>query len=211
MEPSATDDDLRDLRRAAAGDDAGWRAVVERHRNRLKRLADFRLDDRLRSRIDPSDVVQEALVDAARRIGDYLANPAVPPFIWLRFLTRQQLATLHRHHLGREIRDACREVGIDENSGAAIACRLAADQTGPSTAAARAEVATKLNAALGGLDPIDREVLALRHFEGLSNAETAAALGLTVSAASKRYVRAAVRLREILADPSSSSPARAGP
>jgi RNA polymerase sigma-70 factor (ECF subfamily) len=195
------DDDLAELRRAAAGDPDGWKAVLERHRERLRRLAAFRLDRRLWGRVDPSDVVQEVAFEAARRLPEFLADPAVPVFLWLRFLTTQRLATVHRHHLGRELRDAARDVPLDADAGAssgAIAARLAADDTGPSTAAVRAERADRLHAALDVMDPIDREVLALRHFEGLSNAETAIALDLTVSAASKRYVRAVERLRTIL-------------
>jgi len=150
-----------------------------------------------------------SLLTAARRQPEFLADPAVPVFLWLRFLTRQRLATVHRHHLGRGRRDAARDVPLDaalDDSAGAMAARLAADQTGPSAAAARAERADRLRAALAAMDPTDREVLALRHFEGLTNAETAAALDLTVSAASKRYVRAVERLRAILGDRSGMAP-----
>jgi RNA polymerase sigma-70 factor (ECF subfamily) len=211
---SPSDNELEDLRRAAAGDPDGWRTVLDRHRDRLRRLAAFRLDRRLWGRVDPSDVVQEALLDASRRLAEFLANPSMPVFLWLRFLTRQQLATLHRHHLGRAIRDAGREVpltaaGPNDDSSSAIAARLAGHNPGPSDAVLRAELSDRLRAALDGMDPIDREVLALRHFEELTNAETAASLGLSVSAASKRYIRAVERLRTILTDlsgPTAGSP-----
>jgi RNA polymerase sigma-70 factor (ECF subfamily) len=211
---SVAGDDLGDLRRAAAGDPDGWRLVLDRHRERLRRLAAFRLDRRLWGRVDPSDVVQDALLDAARRLPEFLAEPAVPVFLWLRFLTNQRLATVHRHHLGRELRDAARDKPLDAvdpgDSSAAIAARLADDRTGPSTAAVRAERADRLRTALAALDPTDREVLALRHFEGLTNAETAVALDLTVSGASKRYVRAVERLRAILGDDSGITPSVGG-
>jgi RNA polymerase sigma-70 factor (ECF subfamily) len=210
---AAGEGELSELRRAAAGDPDGWRTVMDRHWDRLRRLAAFRLDRRLWGRVDPSDVVQEALVDASRRLAEYLANPAMPFFLWLRFLTRQRLATLHRHHLGRALRDAARDVplgpeGTGDDSSAAIAARLAGHHPGPSDALLRAELAERLRAALAVMDPTDREVLALRHFEELSNAETAGALGLTASAASKRYIRAVERLRAILADVTGS---QAGP
>ena len=125
----------------------------------------------------------------------------MPVFLWLRFLTQQRLATVHRHHLGRELRDAAREVPLDAagagDSSGAITARPRRDR--PTPAPVRAERADRLHAALDIMDPIDREVLALRHFEGLTNAETATTLKLTVSAASKRYVRAVERLRLILA------------
>src|SRR3954465_14211705 len=98
MNPSpATDDDLAELRRAAAGDADGWKAVLDRHRDRLRRMAAFRLDRRLWGRVGPSDVVQEVAFEAPRRLPEFLADPAVPVFLWLRFLTTQRLATVHRH------------------------------------------------------------------------------------------------------------------
>jgi RNA polymerase sigma-70 factor (ECF subfamily) len=127
----------------------------------------------------------------------------MPFFLWLRFLTSQKLLELHRHHLGAQARDAGREVSLHRGSlpgtsSAALAAQLLGHLTQPSQAAIRAEMKIRLQDALNSMDPLDREVLALRHFEHLSNAETAQTLGIGESAASKRYVRALRRLKEIL-------------
>src|SRR5262245_46851367 len=191
------------LQRASAGDQAGWGELLARHRDRLKRMVALRLDRRLQGRIDPSDVIQESYLEAAARLAEYLQNPSMPFFLWLRFLTGQKLLALHRHHLGTRMRDAEREISLHHGtlpatSSAALAAQLLGHATRPSEAAMRAEMKIRLQEALNGMDPLDREVLALRHFEQLSNAETAKVLGLQESAASKRYVRALKRLKEIL-------------
>ena len=128
----------------------------------------------------------------------------MPFFLWLRFLVGQRLAEQHRQHLGAQARDAGREVSLyrgamPETTTAALAAQLLGRLTSPSQAAIRAERKIRLQEALNSMDPIDREVLALRHFEQLSNGETATVLGLDKSAASKRYARALIRLKEILA------------
>jgi RNA polymerase sigma-70 factor (ECF subfamily) len=163
----------------------------------------LRLDPRLQGRIDPSDVIQEAFLEASVRLPEYLRQADVPFFLWLRFLTGQKLVTLHRPHLGARMRDAGREVSLyrgrlPETSSAALAAQLLGHDPRPSEAAVRAERKLRLQAALNSMDPLDREVLALRHFEQLSNAETAQVLGLQESAASKRYVRALKKLKGIL-------------
>ena len=193
----------RVLQRAVAGDQAGWGELLARHRDRLKRMVALRLDRRLQGRIDPSDVIQESYLEAAARLAEYLRNPSMPFFLWLRFLTGQKLLELHRHHLGTQMRDAERDISLyrgtlPATSSAALAAQLLGHATRPSEAAMRAEMKIRLQEALNGMDPLDREVLALRHFEQLSNAETAKVLGLQESAASKRYVRALRRLKEIL-------------
>jgi len=193
----------RVLQRASAGDQAGWGELLARHRDRLKRMVALRLDRRLQGRIDPSDVIQESYLEAATRLAEYLQNPSMPFFLWLRFLTGQKLLELHRHHLGTQMRDAERDISLyrgtlPATSSAALAAQLLGHATRPSEAAMRAEMKIRLQEALNGMDPLDREVLALRHFEQLSNAETAKVLGLQESAASKRYVRALRRLKEIL-------------
>lgn len=205
MAPSMSDssETRRVLQRAAAGDQAGWGELLARHRDRLKRMVALRLDRRLQGRIDPSDVIQESCLEAAERLAEYVRNPSMPFFLWLRFLTGQKLVELHRHHLGTQMRDAVREISLHRGtlpatSSAALAAQLLGHATRPSEAAMRAEMKIRLQEALNGMDPLDREVLALRHFEQLSNAETAKVLGLQESAASKRYVRALKRLKEIL-------------
>jgi RNA polymerase sigma-70 factor (ECF subfamily) len=193
----------RRLQQAAQGDSREWGALLERHRQRLRRMVALRLDRRLQGRIDASDVIQEAFLEASARLAEYVRQPDMPFFLWLRFLTGQKVLELHRHHLGTQMRDAGREIALyrgalPEASSAALAAQLLGHDTRPSEAAIRAERKIRLQEALNSMDPLDREVLALRHFEQLNNAETAQALGLTESTASKRYIRALKKLKEIL-------------
>jgi RNA polymerase sigma-70 factor (ECF subfamily) len=193
----------RRLQQAAQGDSHEWGALLERHRQRLRRMVALRLDRRLQGRIDASDVVQEAFLEASNRLADYVRRPDMPFFLWLRFLTGQKVLELHRHHLGTQMRDAGREIALyrgalPEASSAALAAQLLGHDTRPSEAAIRAERKIRLQEALNSMDPLDREVLALRHFEQLNNAETAQALGLPEATASKRYIRALKKLKEIL-------------
>jgi RNA polymerase sigma-70 factor, ECF subfamily len=191
------------LREAADGDRESWGRLLELYRERLRRMVALRLDPRLQGRIDPSDVIQEAYLEASARLADYRRQPDMPFYLWLRFLAGQKLVTLHRHHLGTQRRDAAREVSLHhgrmpETSSAALAAVLVGHGPRPSEAAARAELKLRLEEALNSMDGIDREVLTLRHFEHLSRAETAQVLGIQESAVSKRYVRALKRLKDIL-------------
>lgn len=191
------------LKRAAQGHQESWAELLTRHRQRLRCMVSLRLDRRLQGRIDPSDVLQEAFLTAVQQLPDYVREPQMPFFLWLRLITGQKLVALHRHHLGRGMRDAGREVSIyrgslPETSSAALAAQLLGRDTRPSEAAIRAERSLRLQEALNRLDPLEREVLALRHFELLSNTETAQVLGIQEAAASKRYVRALKRLKDIL-------------
>lgn len=200
---SSADADAILSKRICAGDQAALGEFFARHRERLRRTVRFRLDRRLQERIDAEDVVQEAFVDATRRLGEYPAAPAMPPFVWLRFLTIQRLHTLHRLHLGVKSREVGREVSLHNGplptaDSGSLAAQLMGRLTTPSRAAIRAEIRIKIQEALNSLDPIDREILALRHLEELNNNETAAVLGLHKAAASNRYVRALRRLKEII-------------
>jgi RNA polymerase sigma-70 factor (ECF subfamily) len=198
-------DDTPDLlRRAAAGDQQCWCTLVARHEERLRRLVDFRLDRRLQGRIDASDVIQEVYVEVAAHLHDYLQQPGMPFYLWLRGIAGNKLLELHRHHLGTEMRDAAREVSLyrgafPEATSAALAAQLLGHMTRPSEAAVRVEMKIRLQEALNSMDALDREVLALRHFEHLTTAETARVLGISEAAAGKRYLRALKRLKEILA------------
>jgi RNA polymerase sigma-70 factor (ECF subfamily) len=188
---------------AAQGDAEAFERLMAGHRERLQRMVALRLDRRLQGRVDPSDVIQEALIDAARRLPDYAREPSMPFFLWLRFLTGQRLLEQHRRHLGTKARDAGREISLyegafPETTTAHLAAHLLGRITSPSRAAIRIEQKIRLQEALDLLEPIDREILALRHFEQLTNAETAQVLGLDKSAASKRYARALVRLKDVL-------------
>jgi RNA polymerase sigma-70 factor (ECF subfamily) len=149
--------------------------------------------------------VQETFLDVASQLADYLRGPPLPFYLWLRQRAGTRLAKAHRHHLGTQARDVRREVTLADEpvpgvSSAVIADHLAGREGRPSEAAARAELCARLQEVLDQLEVLDREVLALRHFEQLSNAETARVLNLTESAASKRYIRALERLRERLID-----------
>jgi RNA polymerase sigma-70 factor (ECF subfamily) len=191
------------LQRAAQGDQAAWSALLARHRDRLRRMVALRLDRRLQGRIDPSDVIQEAHLEAAAHLADYLRQPAMPFFLWLRSITGHKLLELHRHHLGTQMRDASREVSLyrgtlPETTSAALAAQLLGHATRPSEVAIRAEMKIRLQEALNSMDPLDREVLALRHFEQLTTAEVAEELGIKEAAAGKRYIRALRRLKDIL-------------
>src|SRR6516162_1975384 len=197
----ATTDDL--LRRAKAGDAAALGALFAHYRDRLRQMVRLRIDRRLAGRLDASDVLQEAYLDVARRFPEYAAAPTVPFYIWLRALTGQRLIDLHRRHLGAKMRDAGQEVSLyrgalPQASSASLAQQLLAGLTSPTQAAIRSEMQLQLQEALNCMDPMDREVVVLRHFEELNNIETAAALGIELSAASKRYLRAIRRLKVIL-------------
>jgi RNA polymerase sigma-70 factor, ECF subfamily len=198
-----SDDTIPMLRQAAAGDQHALGALWDRYRERLKRMVRLRLDRRLQGRLDPSDVLQEAFIDFARRAGEFAENPEVSFFLWLRTLTGQRLQMLHRQHLGAKLRDAAREISLHRGpmpqaTSVSLAAQLLGHFTSASAKVARAELQLRLQEALNGLDPIDREILALRHFEELSNVETATVLGIDPSAASSRHVRALRRLRQIL-------------
>lgn len=194
-------DDL--LRRAAEGEEEARMTLIGQHRERLRRVIALRLDRRVRRRIDPSDVLQDATIDAVKRFDDYLRNPPMPLFLWLRFLAVQRVNAAHRQHLGAKQRDVRREVraGPDQGplpSSADLAAQLVAGHTTPSQAAIRRETQARIREVLDEMDPLDREVLVLRHFEELKNAEAAQCLGIEPSAATKRYQRAMKRLAELL-------------
>jgi RNA polymerase sigma-70 factor (ECF subfamily) len=193
------------LGRARAGDAQARADLFARCRDRLRRMVRLRLDRRLQGRVDPSDVLQDAYLDYARRFPEWVERPALPFFLWLRLLTGQKLVDLHRRHLGAQMRDAGQEVSLyrgalPQASSASLAAQLLGRLTSASQAAVRAETQVRVQEALNGLEPIDREVLTLRHFEMLSNEEAAAVLGLKKSAASNRYIRALRRLKEALGD-----------
>jgi RNA polymerase sigma-70 factor (ECF subfamily) len=193
----------RILQQAARGDGQVLGTLLARHRDRLRRMVALRMDRRLQGRIDPSDVIQEAYLEASARLAEYLRNPSMPFFLWLRFLAGQKLVTLHRHHLGVRMRDAGQQVALDhgplpEASSAALAAQLLGHEARPSEAAIRAEMKARVQEALDGMGPLDREVLALRHFEQLSRAEIAQVLNVSEAAAGKRYIRALERLKQVL-------------
>jgi RNA polymerase sigma-70 factor (ECF subfamily) len=194
-------DEWRTLQRAVGGDQAAWGQLLARHRKRLRRMVALRLDQRLRGRVDPSDVLQQGFLQAALALPKYLERPEQPVFLWLRWLTGIALQHFHRRHQGVQARDARREVQLLDRPGpeANSAAQLLGRDTRPTVAAIRAERQRRLQESLNAMDPLDRDVLVLWHFEELTNAEVARELRLEESAASKRYIRALHRLKEILA------------
>jgi RNA polymerase sigma-70 factor, ECF subfamily len=191
-------------RRIKSGDESALVELYARRRDRLKRMVKLRLDRRLQGRIDPSDVLQEASIDVVQRAREYLASPSMPAFLWLRFLTGQRLLALHRRHLGSKMRDVGMEVSLQHGalpqaSSVSLAAMLLGRLTSPTRAAQRAELQRRLQDALNAMDPLDREIITLRHFEELSNNDTAHVLGIGKTAASNRYIRALKRLKDALA------------
>ncbi len=173
------------------------------HRRRLRLFVDLRLDRRLNGVVDPSDVLQEAFLVASKRLEEYVVDPRVPLFLWLRFITGQKLHDLHDLHLGVQKRDERRKVSMSpgampDASSAALAARLIHEGDSPSELAMEAEKRERVREAIDGMDPMDREILALRFYESLSSAEAARVLGIKEEAARKRYLRSMKRLKEIL-------------
>jgi len=205
MSPSSSESEtFRRVERAAGGDQQAWAEQLDAYRARLRRMVALRLDPRLQGRVDPSDVIQDAWLDAARRLPEYRNEPEISFDLWLRFLVGQRVLEQHRRHLGAAARDAGREVALyrgpmPQASTAALAAQLLGELTSPSRAALRAERKIRLQEALNAMDPLDREIVILRNYEQLTNGEASQVLGLDKSAASKRYIRALIRLKEILA------------
>ncbi len=199
FEPTQGTQDL--LNRARGGDESARRALLEHYRDRLRRMVAARLDSRLAPRIDASDIVQETLTEAAGRMDDFLRECALPFFGWLRFLAGQRVLKAHRHHLFTQRRSIQRESRLPELSDASAMdfCRhFVADDTSPSNRMSRQEEVERVMTALEALSPRDREVLVMRHFEQLSTAEIAEAIGLTEAGVKARLLRALTRVRGLM-------------
>jgi RNA polymerase sigma-70 factor (ECF subfamily) len=199
-----TSEPVHILLRAGLEQPRAWEAVLSDNRDRLRRFVQLRMHRRLAGRVDPSDVIQDAYLEASRTLDSYLRDPPLPLFLWLRHIVGRRLIDLHRKHLGAQMRDAAREVplwhGVPGATSESLAAHLLGQLTAPSQAMMRAEMQLRLQSALESLEPLDREILTLRHFEQLSNAEVARVLEITEAAASKRYVRALDRLHDVLGD-----------
>lgn len=193
MEPI---DDPAELALRAGQDDA-LAPLFEHYRERLQRMVHFRLDPRLVGRLDAEDVLQEAYLEAGKRLQAF-RDDQKPFFVWMRLITQQTMIDLHRKHLGAKMRSAGREVHAP--ASATMSGFFVGHFTSPSQAVMREEQRLKIEQALESMDEIDREVLLLRHFEELSNKEAAAVLGIQENAASNRYVRALGRLKGYLGD-----------
>jgi len=191
------------IERGLAGDAQAISELFDLHRAQLRRMIGARLDQRLQGRLDPSDVLQESFIDFAQALPSYAQNPDAPFHLWLRCIVGRKLRALHRQHLGTEKRDAKRDVSIyqdavPEANSASLAGQLLGKLTTPSQALQRAEIQLHIQNAICDLDPEDREIISLRHYEQLNNRDTAAVLGMSEAAASIRFIRALRRLKDRL-------------
>jgi RNA polymerase sigma-70 factor (ECF subfamily) len=205
IDPDDTDLILRD---AAHGDQAALRSLLERHRERLRRMVALRLDSRVAVRVDASDVVQEALIDAARKLADFERDRPLPFYPWLHRLAAERLEAVHRKH-GCGARSVGREQHAlawpDDSARLLVDCLVASDTT-PGHFLVREERRQQVHAALERLTPPDREILAMRYLEDLAFTEIAAILGIGESAAKMRHLRAIERIRSVMkADDSGSA------
>ncbi len=188
---------------AAEGDQAALGQLLERHRQRLRHMIALRLDRRLQARLDPSDVLQETLAEAARRLVDYVQRRPLPFYPWLRQLAWERLVQLHRRHVRTSKRSVRREqagLSLSDESALALADRLVSRGSSPSDRLRRSEQSRRVQAILAQLSESDREILVLRYLEHLSTQEIAAVLGLTPAGVKTRQLRALQRLRDMLGD-----------
>jgi RNA polymerase sigma-70 factor, ECF subfamily len=186
------------LERASRGDRGAFARLIAQHESGLRQAIRWRMDRRLAARLDASDVLQEAMIEAARRLADYSRQPAMPFGLWLRWLVREKLLQLERVHFA-EMRAVTREAPLLPVDSSAAAVRgLMGREPSPSRAAADAELAEQLRRAIGQLDDEQRDLILWRHFEQLSNRDVAQLLGITEAAAGKRYIRALEQLRHLL-------------
>jgi RNA polymerase sigma-70 factor (ECF subfamily) len=200
---SAVEPDTEHLiAQARQGDDAACQSLLGRHRDRLRRMVRVYLDRRLAARVDASDVIQEALTEAARKLPGYLHDLPLPFYPWLRRIAWERLVKVHRRHLRAGMRDAAREtpggMGLPDESAWDLAGKLVAPGTSPSNRVLRDEARAQVRRALDQLGPRDREVLVMRYLEQLSTKEIAAALDTTEGAIKVRHLRALERLRGLL-------------
>lgn len=206
-DPAETD---RLLAAAQAGEPAAVDRLLEEHREGLRRVVAVRLDKRLSQRVDASDIVQDVMLEASRRLREYLAKPAMPFGLWLRHIARDRLIDAHRRHRQAQRRSLDREQplavpGLGEHSSLDLAGQLADGELTPAAAAIRQELERRFLLAVEQLGEDDREIILMRHFEQLANEEAATALGLTPAAAGMRHLRALRRLRAILGEKPSSA------
>jgi RNA polymerase sigma-70 factor (ECF subfamily) len=192
------------LARTAHGDRAARDQLMTRHRARLRKMVAYHLDRQLRARVDPSDVVQEVLAEASRKLPEYLRRRPLPFYPWLRQMAEAHLIDLQRRHLHAQKRTVRREeagaLAFSDESAAELAKQLATSATSPSQRLLREEARQRVQTALQQLSSSNRQVLELRHLEQLSVAETAAVLSISEGAVKTRHVRALQRLRKLLED-----------
>lgn len=195
------------LQDAADGNPAAASDLLEQHRAALRRMIALRLDRGVARRVDASDVVQDVLLEASKRLADYLQDPRMPFHLWLRHMALDRMIDLHRRHHAQR-RDVGRERALQAGplsgqSSLDLAAQLQDQELTPAAAAIRKELAARFLAALDQLEEPDREIILLRHVEQMGNSEAAEALGLAPAAAGMRYLRALRRLRTMLGEPPS--------
>jgi RNA polymerase sigma-70 factor (ECF subfamily) len=188
------------LAQASLGDEAAWQQLLAQHRQRLVRMVAARLDRRLTARVDPSDVVQEALADAAAGLDAYLRNRPVAFYPWLRAFALDRLMKLHRHHIKTRKRSVTREESwsMPDESAQELANRLLARSSNPVGRLIREELQDRIRTALAKMAEADREILVMRNLEHLTIAEIAAVLGISEGAVKVRHLRALRRLKAAL-------------
>lgn len=185
---------------AKQGEAPAIERLLDKHRNALRRMVDLRLDQRLRQRVDASDVVQEVLIEANRRLQTYIANPVMPFHLWIRQIAKDRIIDAHRRHRESAKRSLDREqalVAEVDHSTMNLIAQLQDPQPTPAALATQRELAKQVEQAISSLDENDRDIILMRHYEMLSNTEVAAALQLTEAAASMRYLRALKKLRSL--------------
>lgn len=195
---------------AKGGDDSAVNQLMDRHRDALRRMVQMRLDQKIQRRVDVSDVVQDVLVEANRRLQDYLQNPVMSFHLWLRQIAKDRIIDAHRRHRVSAKRSVDREqplvapAGLDRST-MELAAQICDAELTPAAAATQQELARRVEAAITQLNEQDQEIILMRHYEQLTNQEVAQALQLTEPAASMRYLRAVRRLRESLNEPTSQA------
>jgi RNA polymerase sigma-70 factor (ECF subfamily) len=196
------------LQNAGAGDGDAVNRLMERHRESLRRMVQMRLDRALGARVDASDIVQDVLWEASRRLDDYIRDAKLPFHLWLRELAKDHVIDAHRRHRKAQRRSVDRERALSaefaDRSSLDLAGQLRDNELTPAAATIRKELEVRFLAALDQLSEEDAEIVLMRHHEQLTNSETAQALGLSPAAAGMRYLRALRRLREILGERSSA-------
>jgi RNA polymerase sigma-70 factor (ECF subfamily) len=192
------------LQRAGGGDALAAQRLFGHHRARLKRVVHMRMSRRLQGHVEDSDVLREACLEVGKRLPEYVSNPKLPFYLWLRHMTVVKLSEIHRRHLGTQLRPADRDVtlhrgGLPEADSVSLAAHLLGQLTTPAQAAIRAQTRLKVQDTLNSMDALDREVLALQHFEQLSTSEIAEVLGMSKAEVGRHYLRAIKRLKDTLA------------
>jgi RNA polymerase sigma-70 factor (ECF subfamily) len=189
------------LRLAGRGEREALDQLLDRHRDRLRQMIAVRMDRRLSARVDPSDIVQETFVEAARKLPEYAGELRSPFYLWLRQLAWRRLLDLSRKHISagcRSVENQAEQGPLTEESAMQLAARLVASQTSPSQHVQRKELRSRVRAALTRLEPSDQEVLVLRYLEELSAREIASILGITERAVRYRQRVAMERFAGLL-------------